>query len=324
MQAIHPTRSRASLVARQESMTQPDRPRHAGAGQSLPSRLCCTPRPGLSLLLGNESACEASVGQSVVEDGLRIVLVLEGSIDVSYGGRRLQLAAGRGAAGWLDAAMVTMLEPEPCRRVVAPGETAQRVSIGLRRPWLEQSLGDLPGAFALSTARHLDIRSWQACAQARVLAAQLIHPPPLPEHLRGMYLESRAIELVIDALTQAAPAPIPARPAPALRPAVHRRMLELKAWLGENASAPLSIAQIARQMNTTSTTLQRHFRLAHGMPLFEYLQQERLRQARRALEREGISVGEAAALAGYANQSSFATAFKRLFGLSPRQVRPRL
>lgn len=303
-------------------MTAADSPPPPGVAKPQPSRLCRLLRPGLSLLLGNETACEASAGQAVVQDYLRIVLVLDGAIDVRYGASRVQLAAGRGPAGRQDAAMVTLLEPEQCRRTVGPGETSRRISIGLERQWLEQSLPEATRAQALPPARHLDTRSWHASPRTRMLAVQVIHPPPMPVPLLGMYLESRAIELVLDALLQAAPAGESARPAPALRPPAYRRMQELKAWLGENACAPLSIEQIARHMHATPTTLQRHFRLAHGITIFDYLQQERLRQARRALEREGISVGDAAALAGYANQSGFATAFKRCFGLSPRQVRP--
>ncbi|VFR21306.1 hypothetical protein AMP9_3942 [plant metagenome] len=42
------------------------------------------------------------------------------------------------------------------------------------------------------------------------------------------------------------------------------------------------------------------------------------------MEYEGASVARAALLAGYANPANFATAFRRQYGLSPRQVRPGL
>jgi len=60
------------------------------------------------------------------------------------------------------------------------------------------------------------------------------------------------------------------------------------------------------------------------MTIFEYQRARRLLQARQALEREGISVNEAAWRAGYNSPANFATAFKRQFGISPRQVRGRL
>jgi AraC-like DNA-binding protein len=46
-----------------------------------------------------------------------------------------------------------------------------------------------------------------------------------------------------------------------------------------------------------------------------------LLRARQALEQEGRSVGEAADIAGYTSAANFATAFKRHFGITPRQCR---
>lgn len=296
----------------------------SGRHEPAPTRQHRMLRAGLSLHFGNELACEASTGLALVEDHVRIVLVLEGTIDVSYGRSRVQLKASKPAAGGMNAAMVTMLEPEECRRVVHQGETSRRISIGLARAWLEASLYEGACAAATPTSRHLETRIWHASTRARMIAEQMLNPPSMPAHVTGMYLESRAIELVVEALSQAAPHTGRATDPGTLRPAAYQRMQELKAWLRDRASAPPCLEQIARHLNTTSTTLQRHFRRVHGITISDYLQQERLRQARQALEREGISVGEAAALAGYASQNSFATAFKRRFGVSPKQVRPRL
>lgn len=285
-------------------------------------------RPGLSLHFGNEVQCEEAIGQAVVHDNIRIVLLLEGVIDISYGRSHIQLVAphqpSQHRSGQKqDAAIVTILEPEECRRIVRQGDCSRRISIGLSKQWLQESLcEDMGSEVAGSFGAHLETRTWNVSPRARMLAEQMLHPPAMPRHIIGMYQESRAIELVIEGLSQAAPAVRRSAPLPTLRPAAYQRMQDLKVWLREHASAPLCIEQIARHLNTTSTTLQRHFRLAHGITVFEYLQQERLRQARCALEREGVSVGDAAALAGYANQNSFATAFKRRFGLSPKQVRP--
>jgi len=82
--------------------------------------------------------------------------------------------------------------------------------------------------------------------------------------------------------------------------------------------------RIAREMGVNATTLQRQFRALHGMTLFEYQRTRRLLQARQALERDGVSVNEAAWLAGYNSPANFATAFKRQFGISPKQVRARI
>lgn len=80
-------------------------------------------RPGLSLQLACEAGGESSTGLATVDDSLRIVLVLDGRIDVSYGRAALNLVRGQGA----DAGLVMLREPEECRRVVR-GENRRGVS----------------------------------------------------------------------------------------------------------------------------------------------------------------------------------------------------
>ncbi|QLF94066.1 helix-turn-helix transcriptional regulator [Pseudomonas sp. ABC1] len=287
-------------------------------------------RPGLSFHFGCEAESEDSTQDGLVDDHLRLVMVLEGALDVAYGDSRVRLEAPTGCAKrscLSNAAMVAMSEPEAFRRVVRKGNVSRRISIGLDRQWLEQSLyGD--GRVCLEdserfTLHHLSTACWSASSHARAIAEQMLNPPQLLPQLLGMYLESRAIELIIEAWSHHGMAGERAPIRPALRPAIQRRMDELKAWLREHTAQSLTIDQLARQLNTTPATLQRHFRLAHGISVFEFLQQERLQQARHALEQEGVSVSQAAAIAGYANPANFSTAFKRCYGLSPKQVRVR-
>lgn len=70
-------------------------------------------------------------------------------------------------------------------------------------------------------------------------------------------------------------------------------------------------------------SLQRVFRAVQRVTIFEYVRSRKLDGAREALERDNVSVGEAAYLAGYTSSANFATAFRRRFGVSPRQIRDR-
>ncbi|WP_246767099.1 helix-turn-helix domain-containing protein, partial [Bordetella pertussis] len=55
----------------------------------------------------------------------------------------------------------------------------------------------------------------------------------------------------------------------------------------------------------------------------ECLRGARLTRARLGLERDGLSVAQAACLAGYTSAANFATAFRRAFGVTPGQLRAR-
>jgi AraC-like DNA-binding protein len=60
-----------------------------------------------------------------------------------------------------------------------------------------------------------------------------------------------------------------------------------------------------------------------GMTAREYLQGERLQRARLLLQSacgQGVTVTAVALTCGFANSSQFSTAFRRAFGLSPRDV----
>jgi AraC-like DNA-binding protein len=70
--------------------------------------------------------------------------------------------------------------------------------------------------------------------------------------------------------------------------------------------------------------LQRQFRSVYGTTVFEFLRECRLQRARQALERDGITVGQAALLAGYTSAANFATAYRRRFGLAPKLARVRV
>lgn len=73
-----------------------------------------------------------------------------------------------------------------------------------------------------------------------------------------------------------------------------------------------------------ANTLQRQFRSVYGTTVFEHLRECHLQRARQALEHDGITVGQAALVAGYTSAANFATAYRRRFGLPPKLARARV
>jgi AraC-like DNA-binding protein len=57
------------------------------------------------------------------------------------------------------------------------------------------------------------------------------------------------------------------------------------------------------------------------MSTSQYLRVRRLEAARDAILHQGVSVNDAAHLAGYNNAANFATAFRRRFGYAPSRDR---
>nr|WP_264081281.1 helix-turn-helix transcriptional regulator [Pectobacterium versatile] len=96
------------------------------------------------------------------------------------------------------------------------------------------------------------------------------------------------------------------------------------ALLNSGEADDWSLDRIAKSSGINVTSLQKSFRQMTNMTVFEYQRGRKLEDARRALERNSVTVGQAASLAGYNSAANFATAFKRKFGMTPKQSRNRV
>ncbi|QEA13058.1 helix-turn-helix transcriptional regulator [Comamonas flocculans] len=280
-------------------------------------------RPGLQMHgEDGHEPCDL-VAQAEIGAGLRLVVVLEGAVDVSYGGTRVQLSPGR--KGTVSAALVAVAKSERFTRRARRGVYSRRVSLGLDRDWLAQTGEDAATPeLAHFMRHHLALHHWQPTPRAAAMAEQIVRPPPLTPLLQHIYLESRVLELVGEALgTLCLCAPVHPGTS-ALRPREHQRLRELHAFLASGQADALTLAQIARHAGVNANTLQRQFRAVYGTTVVEHLRECRLQRARQALERDGITVGQAALVAGYVSAANFATAYRRRFGLSPNQARTRI
>lgn len=80
------------------------------------------------------------------------------------------------------------------------------------------------------------------------------------------------------------------------------------------------LEELARKAGMSRTSLAVRFREIMGIPPLAYLTQWRMYLARREL-RAGASISEAAAAVGYASESAFSNAFKRVMDVAPGQYR---
>ncbi|MCF3639304.1 AraC family transcriptional regulator, partial [Rhizobium sp. TRM95111] len=95
----------------------------------------------------------------------------------------------------------------------------------------------------------------------------------------------------------------------------------VRGYILDNIDSDLTIEKIAGSAGVSVSTIQRHFKEHIGMTVFDFIRHERLERARAALEHEGIPIAKAAYLAGYSNLSSFTTAFRKTYGVTPKRVR---
>ncbi|WP_208862130.1 AraC family transcriptional regulator [Paraburkholderia caballeronis] len=99
-----------------------------------------------------------------------------------------------------------------------------------------------------------------------------------------------------------------------------QRLAVVLSHIHSEPSRNWGLEELAKKAGMSRTSLAVRFREMMGVPPLAYLTQWRMYLARREL-RAGASISEAAASVGYASDSAFSSAFKRVMAVAPGQYR---
>ncbi|NDJ19981.1 helix-turn-helix transcriptional regulator [Myxacorys almedinensis] len=166
----------------------------------------------------------------------------------------------------------------------------------------------------LATARYAT-----ASPAMQAIARQILHCPYWGITKR-IYLESKALELlavIIAEEVEAQRGRVPLSPLPSEEVDRLHRAREI---LLRDLHHPPTLMDLAHQVGLNECSLKRGFRQVFGKTTFGYLLDYRLEQAYQLLFERHMNVEEVARKVGYANRRSFATAFRKKFGSSPKAI----
>ncbi len=99
------------------------------------------------------------------------------------------------------------------------------------------------------------------------------------------------------------------------------KLFQAKEILSTNLDTPPSLTELSRQIGLNSFKLKKNFKALFGVPVFKYLQNERLSKAHKLLRNRDVTVQEAAWHVGYDSLSSFSNAFSKKYGFRPSEIR---
>jgi AraC family transcriptional regulator, transcriptional activator of the genes for pyochelin and ferripyochelin receptors len=149
------------------------------------------------------------------------------------------------------------------------------------------------------------------------LALEQILNCPFQGVLKRLYLEAKCLELItlkLDNLSQK-------NKTSATRARLNLddtdRIYWAKDILLTNIAQPPSLLELAKQVGLNDYKLKIGFRRVFNTTVFGYLYQQRMLEAGRLLLGTQLKVSEVAQVVGYANQSRFAAAFRKHFGVNP-------
>ncbi|MFS4448734.1 helix-turn-helix domain-containing protein [Maribacter sp. 2307UL18-2] len=105
------------------------------------------------------------------------------------------------------------------------------------------------------------------------------------------------------------------------KPSYKAQLNKARAILLENIDNPPSLTELSKEIGFNTTRLKKEFKAFFGVPVFKYLQNERLDSAHQLISEKKATVQEAAWQVGYDSLSSFSNAFAKKFGYRPSQIK---
>ncbi|MBE9199243.1 MULTISPECIES: AraC family transcriptional regulator [unclassified Nodularia (in: cyanobacteria)] len=142
---------------------------------------------------------------------------------------------------------------------------------------------------------------------------------PYQGYLKQMYLESKAVELITLHCQQFHEEDIHNYRSPVKDLRDVDKIYQAKEILLGNLENPPSLMELARQVGLNDFKLKRGFREVFGTSAFKYLHDYRLEKAKQLLVLGEMKVEEVAFRVGFDSRSYFASAFRKKFGLNPKQ-----
>jgi AraC-like DNA-binding protein len=148
---------------------------------------------------------------------------------------------------------------------------------------------------------------------------QILHCP-FQGLSQQMYLEGKIWELIALHLAQTVETDSTYTSKP-LRAEDIERIHYAKDVLIARIEEPPSLIELARLASINDHKLKVGFRQVFGTTVFGYLHNYRMERSRQLIAAGELSVAEAAKAVGFVNRSHFAIAFRKKFGVNPRDYR---
>jgi len=147
------------------------------------------------------------------------------------------------------------------------------------------------------------------CAPA--LGARLHDEFQRKDNVSALAVEGLLLELLLSGVRSS---PLGRGPAPGW-------LLRVREMLYENGSEHVTLADLSRCAGRHPVQVSRQFRHHFGCTISEYVRQVRIARAQILLTRWNLSVADIALASGFADQSHFTNAFRRMTGIPPHRYR---
>ncbi|MEV0275652.1 AraC family transcriptional regulator [Streptomyces sp. NPDC050610] len=208
---------------------------------------------------------------------------------------------------WVAGRLELVLPGRPTVRGYCARSTLHTVQVHIPRAAVERVAAELalPGPDFEALAAGL--------GAGDALVEQVVRALPAATGANDVYAESAAAFLTAHLLTQGRDQRVPGPERTAVRHGI--------AVMRERLSHPLTLAEVAAEVNLSVYHFIRVFREATGETPHRYLTRLRIERARRLLDGTGLTIGEIAGRCGFAGPGSLSAAFLAHVGVRPSAYR---
>jgi AraC-like DNA-binding protein len=205
------------------------------------------------------------------------------------------------------------------------------------RNWGMDTIGDGSGCVVL--AGRVSLHPSSAALLTEVLPERI--------HVRGSSPRAASLRWILDAILEERTSTLPggniasaqlaqllfvqilrahlassaALPAGWLRAMADERLVRALRMMHEQPGRAWSLSELAKGAGMSRTRFAVHFSAVAGVAPLGYLAAWRMRLAQRILREENASIAQISESLGYASESAFSNAFKRITGVAPRNYR---
>jgi AraC-like DNA-binding protein len=254
---------------------------------------------------------------------LCISFFLEGNIEAYIGDDPIPMPVfDQESQLWHPVASIfSQCETEFFKRYAKRGNHIKKIVISISPDWLQKFI---PGSHEFDTVKkfattHLARKNWTPSPHAIAMVEQIIASCDMPDIIRMLYVESRVLMLIEEGFRELIDYAGQDRLS-GMRPQDRDRLKVIEQYLKNHLGHQVTTKELADAVGVSINSLQRLLSKTYGIPASKFIRTFMLERARSMMERDGISIAEAAYLAGYNSPANFATAFKKCFGFSPSSL----
>ncbi len=261
--------------------------------------------------------CDYSTS-AMLDPSLKICLVYNGCIEGTIGHLPYLLDATSGPTGYFW----TLAKRTSWSRTIQKNMRVSKVIITIPHSWLIPQLRR--HTMDTDTIRTFidgptSIQKWTPSKRTMTLGRSILGRIKESDIVSKIRMESSALEIlgeVIEAIQA------PEKNALRLHSNIENQAKanQIRDLIEHNIDQELNLTRLAKDLGMGINSLQRTFKSAYGMTVMDYIRERRLVAAKDAMEREGLTITQAAYRAGYSSPANFSTAFKRVFGITPSEL----